>query len=369
MTRLFITCFFLMATATALAEETLQLTIPKEEGQPAITLEVLLDPTEALKIGADGNVRAVGSTPLAELCSDLETADCQDCDCDARVDISSFSINGESNVTVSPNSTLTFSWASRGAWDCAGTGLPGTSWNDGDKLPIGSEVITSPGLEPGATYTPTLRCENGPDVVDQASVTITVTEPAAVPEGCEGRVPEHMTRANECIHSGSAEGADCFSYREIFGSDSNPFPGPDGSARNFALQRDEYAAMQFIVPENLSRKGSWDLTESQFGLGSAGGKLSTISKCPGDFDKDAIDAESTGTCYVKMDGTGGIVRFEPAGGGDRFRCDLEPGETYYLNIVFTDSASGTPPNDLNWRCPDDRSTCGNRASVITSSAD
>lgn len=358
---------FILASGAALASDrTLNLVLPGAGGEGPRNVEIVLDPNVPLEISPDGNVYATGSALNPEICEG-SGPECPDCSCDAQVEIGSFSVNNEASVTVSPNARLDFRWASRGAWACEGSGLlPGTAWNDTVKDPSGIQTVSNAGLEPGETYTPTLICSNGsaPNARDERSVTVNVIAPAPVPEGCEGRIPEHLTRATRCIHSGTGFGADCTNYYEIFASEG-VFPGPDGSARNFELQRGQYAALQFIVPDNLSRRGSWSLTEAQFSGSTASGKITTLSKCPGDFSKQAIDAESQGRCYVRSEGSS-MVLWEPESGSDAFRCNLEAGETYYLNIVFTDSPSGTPPNEINWRCPGNLNACGHRMSVITS---
>lgn len=366
MPKITITLLSLFFSVSLVAQnKTIDISVPDETTGQSVTLQVELDGSTPLVIGADGTVSASGLTSVNDLCAGVGLGECPECNCDGvQVEIKNFSVNGQTAVSIFPNDTLNFAWGSQGAWECVGSGLPTTTWNTLDKAPDGTQQITSPDLEPGATYSAALVCSNGPVQSLASTVQVDVIAPDPVPAGCEGRNPEQFARATSCIHSGSAFGADCTSYREVFGSDDNPFPGPDGSARNFILNRGQYAAMQFVVPQNFDREGAWNVVESQFVVPTAGDRIWSISKCPGDFDQQAIEAESTGRCYVKSGNTSSIA-YQPSGGGDRFRCELEPGETYYLNVVFTDSASGTAPNDLNWFCPSGVDTCGNNMSVTS----
>lgn len=364
MRNVFLVAFLLVLAFSASAQnKNLDLTVPDESGSSTVTIGVELDSGIPLTIGPDGNVTATGLTRIDELCSEYSAGQCEG----VQVEIEQLQVNGQSEVSIFPNEALNFSWRSRGSWECRGSGLDGTDWNGGPKLPDGTQTISSPGLDPGATYPVSLVCANGTVESTPSVVTVNVIEPDPVPEGCEGRNPEHLTRARSCIHSGTAFGADCYSYAEVFGNELSSFPGSEGSNRNFILNRGEYAAMQFIVPQDFNREGGFNVTEAQFGVGTAGGKIWSISKCPGDFDRDAISAESTGRCYIQGSGSTSIL-YQPEGGGDPFRCELERGATYYMNLIFTDSAAGTAPADLNWWCPNGASTCGHILSVISRTA-
>ena len=361
--------FLSVAMVVAAQDRLLILTIPDPaEPQADAEFQVLLDSAQPVVIGSDGNLVARGVSVSPELCTQPENPD-PGANCGgAQVDVTDFRINGQSSgvLEVFPNQTLNMTWTSRGAWECLGSGLPGTSWNSVVKNPSGSQSVADPNLEPGGLYAPELICRNGTILQDTATLSLSVLEPTPVPEGCENRIPAQFTRTQACIFSGAALGNDCFLYPAIFGSSTNPFPGPSGSQRNFVLRRGEYAAMQFTVPTNLNRQGTFNVVEAQFGVGTAGRKIWSISKCPGDFDRAAITADYGGNCYRWVDGGSGAIAWAPAGSASAGYCELEPGETYYLNLVYTESEAGTAPADLVWRCPNNDSICGNNMSVVTS---
>ena len=67
-----------------------------------------------------------------------------------------------SPTTIGQGSNVQVTWDSRGAWECSGTGLPGTSWNTNNpKAPSGSVFVDTDNV-PLDTYTVELTCVNGP---------------------------------------------------------------------------------------------------------------------------------------------------------------------------------------------------------------
>lgn len=85
-------------------------------------------------------------------------------------------------------------------------------------------------------------------------------------------------------------------------------------------------------------------------------KLVTISQCPGDFNRDAIMAE-TG-CYRASN----TQNLEWGGVNSIRNCKLEANKTYYVNFVYTESDIGTPSSEIepSPTCLNtDLSPCGN----------
>ena len=101
----------------------------------------------------------------------------------------------------------------------------------------------------------------------------------------------------------------------------------------------DYMAIAFTT-EGLSSTATGTLDVNVTPSLQSSRKLISISQCPGDFDRDAIEAE-TG-CYRASD-----TQNVNWGGVDTDRnCILEADKTYYLNIVYTESDLGTSSQDL-----------------------
>jgi len=131
--------------------------------------------------------------------------------------------------------------------------------------------------------------------------------------------------------------------------------------------------MEFTVPESSDSKGGWVFETGQYGATAWDDVLSSISKCPGDFDQAAITNEMVGNCMRASSGnpfSNGFVSWAIAGEGiDLDRCQLERGETYYLNFFLTDSLPGDPVENMEWVCSSptlpNPSACGRAMAVST----
>ena len=257
------------------------------------------------------------------------------------------------SLTVSPDvivpgESVLVEWASEDATECHAPatedGLPGWS---GSKTPTGSEEISlASDLAPGE-YGLQLVCSNQFGDSPHAEVHVVLSEPV---DPCADRQPpQEMTRASHC--SVSVTGVDCHSYEEFFGG----FPGTT-SIRHFTLSPDHYAAMAF-TPEEIPPSARLDLNSTPIqGWDIPHGQLLwSISTCPGDFNITAIEEEMGDDACV-VHGPNAMFGFR-FGGSDFVsasnRCGLalEPGTTYYLNIVYTnDDPLTTPSTELSWAC-------------------
>lgn len=261
-----------------------------------------------------------------------------------------FTINGQSGeVSIQAGQTLHLAWQVSGAQVCQGQGqLPGWS---GPLPHAGSTMLSSAAIAPGESAAVRLVCAN-PEGVTETEITVSAQPPPPpVPEECVGRQPPaHMSRASQCLWNNSA---DCRSFDAVFG----PFPGWS-ITRQFQLGPGQYAAMAF----NSGSAGTFqrariEASEPQWGVMS-GRRLVTISRCPGDFSPEPGTA--TGRCYVASQSTlAPLIRFSFDQVFQHQDCVLEPNTDYFLNIVYTDSAEGTPTADLQWRCNNSSTaTCG-----------
>ena len=95
------------------------LSIPLDDSQP-----VTIDPET-------GELRATAASGFS--CS---TGGCEDVQVSfASADGGFFLVDGDTSTSVPETGSVTFDWGARGAWECQGTGLPGTNWNNPASCP------------------------------------------------------------------------------------------------------------------------------------------------------------------------------------------------------------------------------------------
>jgi hypothetical protein len=196
---------------------------------------------------------------------------------------------------------------------------------------------------------------------DGGSVDAAATADGSVPEGCppDRQPPAGMERVVRCDLASTE--TDCRDWADFF----NGVPGSTG-IRHIAMNRNQYMALELNVPDGVPAAA-----RSQIGLEALqawpdipkGQVIWTFSRCPGDFNAEAIARELEEDCVVTgIDANFGI-RF---GGSDALddpsRCalSLPPGTTYYLNMLFTeDDPWTTPSTELTWSCgPFSPDRCG-----------
>ena len=202
-----------------------------------------------------------------------------------------------------------------GAWSGAKTSSNGTH----------NESVTV--ANPPATYT--LTCQNPGANAVQRQVTISSQGSAE----CVNQPPIALV-----------EQTDPNTFQD--GTNNIPWGDATGVTVRYGLSKFKYSALDFTTPNST-------LTKKVFfenGRPSDGGPANytvTISECPGDF------AVHLNQDFCKVSGATPTLRWttDP---NVTFRCNLEPGKQYYLNIVHSlDEASGY----TNSVCPD-ASECG-----------
>ena len=283
---------------------------------------------------------------------------------DATVSITEFfAISGSTVVgadgviTVTRGAALSFRWKAPGAVSCAGSGLPLSSWTQTrDPFTRSDVVISTAGLpEPVGmdTYSMTLTCTNA-ELVEQVALTLQVEESQPAPHECVS-VPSlthasggFFTRATVLVDDSGAP-QDGTEFSAVFLA---PFPGTSNQ-RRLRLVPNQYAAIRFDTPADLSaaHNGIFQ-AEPLIGYNTAT-RLMSISRCPGDFNVENLEPG----CIRSLSGTDG---FRWQGISHATRCALEPGQTYYLNFVYTDAPVGTPPSQITPGCvPGSIGYCGN----------
>jgi len=323
-----------LASATAIAQTERTIEIQTDEGQ----LDVPLDDGVPLRILTDGDISA---TAIQGFSCSSGGATCDD------VQVSMSSADGGS-FTLSPNpvnqgSNVSIGWSGTGAWECTGTGLPGTTWNNQNpKQPSGQQSVGTGPLTAGTSYDVEVTCSNGP-VTDTRVLSLTVEEDTIPdPEGCEN-VPELSDYAgwSEATNVGYDDDfLDPGQWATVFG---NPFPG--GGQVRFELTKGQYAAMAFTTPSNLNSndQGRVGSAEAAGGSSGTGVRMMSISRCPGVFDPEYI--EDPGCLKTNM---GSGTEFNWYGPNHEWAdfpgfCELQADTTYYMNVIFSDSSAGTIP--------------------------
>ncbi|GMV28973.1 MAG: hypothetical protein AMXMBFR59_10980 [Rhodanobacteraceae bacterium] len=222
------------------------------------------------------------------------------------------------------------------------TGWPttGNVCSDADSCGTTHSVpITLPAV-PG-NYVFDLSCRrNGSN--DVASSRRTVTVPVITPPtaGCIApaglmRLDTAYVEFNYTVSNGRV--ADATRFEDIFGYSTadaplRAFPGTVNLNQRVFLSRNGYVALQFTVPSNLTldTTGAFRFEETQPQTSPARMSM-TISKSCGDFSPTAT-APLTNACVLNNATTNGNL-FWGYAPGNPMVCQLQPGETYFLNII------------------------------------
>ena len=293
-----------------------------------VNTEIELAPGSDVEIDpSTGNLFATPADPNA--CSATVSCD------DVQVDITLFTA---SPVTVTQGQSVSLNWNARGAWSCEGSGFASTPWNATDKLPSGSQLVSTSGV-PLGTYDVALNCSNGP-VSDQLIRSVTVEEGSGGggPAFCgpEGRLPPPGLSPDRTAISNAFNETfpdPTFTWEDVF---RDPFPG--GGSEFWRTDRDQYISLEFTtsgVPTGTA--GKLEFVNPQ-GASNFGLSLVTFSQCPGDFTNqpDPDCKKLIGNSNIRYS-----VGTNPA-----FTCQLQPNTTYYLNVLHTRDSSAP----YEWEC-------------------
>jgi len=343
-----------LVAGPALADRTLWL--ETDEG----TLEVPLKLDENLSVLPSGDISAVASEEFV-CSSEPEGPDCED----VQVSLT----NSHSFLTVSPGSVnqgdnITISWRARGAWECVGSGLPGTTWNSGSaRVPAGSVNVSTSPLDADTEYTVALECSNGP-VSATRTASLSVADANGGDNGGDNGGPESCSDDSPTL----GNFGDWSRATDVGGSGNpniytNVFPGDEfpGTSNNFPfyLERNRYVAMRFTVPETLvDRRGGWTVAPitSDTSVSGAGRMFATITRCPGDFNVENFEDKTCAGISTTSEGAIGTRWTTDPNDPDPFDryCFIERGETYYLNVLYT------YPDANVETFPPEQSDCGGR---------
>lgn len=127
-------------------------------------------------------------------------------------------------------------------------------------------------------------------------------------------------------------------FEELPGTGGGSIGYVQARSINFEMNTNTYWAIKTTFPNELiSRKESF--TEP-FGNTNRAGYTVSISSCPGDFASNSPD--TNGRCVVSG-GNISIIWSTDSSSNPIFECILNPGNTYYLNVIH----SLVPPYSLS----------------------
>ncbi len=215
--------------------------------------------------------------------------------------IINFSVTPGSEVVNGQEVTLTFDWETENAASCSGD-WPGSATPETS----GSQEI-SVTLNSSTIYTLTCIGASG----DLDSVTDSV----------EILVPETQAACNVTLQGSEVLWDDLFKEN---------WPGPSYEKVVVQIAEKGYLAIEFNT-RNVKDIGVLSNIEA---VATPGWRLGSVSRCSGKFD---VEDEA---CTYKWGDHGGIF-WDTSGQADPSHCNLDPNETYYWNMTFTD---GKNPN-------------------------
>jgi len=345
-------CASLLATH-AFAQDAPKLILQTSPSSTEINLK------DSVSISSDGTISA---TPVdANACQ--ATASCEG----VTVSVTSFDSPAEQSgtITVNEGSNVELTWRSSGATACqpAGDFQPwlskGLLASDSRDATSSQKTLSTTNAADSSPYELKLQCSNGTvsSTIDSGSILNLVVNEVVPPSptSCEGREPiAGWTRLTSgslgCDYLNSS--SNCRTWSGIW---NDTFLGP-GSGTTKKILTNRSGGRQYVAIE-FSTSGMSSTAKGRFDVTSAGGEvlqqplIVTISKCPGDFNQ-----AQPNDCYFHHP----LFNFKwrAPQSTDSASCVLEPNSTYYLNMLSSDSASGTLPTNIQPNATCENAFCG-----------
>lgn len=228
------------------------------------------------------------------------------------------------DTTITVGESVTISWNISNASSCNATG--GISgWEDftfNTPSDSGSQVFT---FNNSGNVVFGLSCVNSENATRARQVQIGVSNPST---GGGGGTPANCTPPT---NSG-----DTRNWSSVFDAS---WPAPNGNRRNFEISRGEYLALRIDTADAVQLGKTAGYIGNAVVTGSSGTRLIQVSKCPGDFST----AVGKG-CRIEATFSRSL-NWVIGTDGANYTCDLEPNETYYINVIF-----GSILNPLSTTC-------------------
>lgn len=147
--------------------------------------------------------------------------------------------------------------------------------------------------------------------------------PGRWPEGCDrDPLPGNTWQTPRAIDE----------FSDVFGT----WPGRNGNSERLDINTNQWVSLWFRASSDPLRTGVFETNEAPVpGFRADRGRVLSISECPGDFSPDPPGQ----ACTVGMRGPAVKLWWESGvglGTGTDWRCTLEAGRVYFLNIIFGD---------------------------------
>jgi len=218
----------------------------------------------------------------------------------------------------------------------------------------------------------------GPIQVDGSQQSSTATILADAPTGSQSFTfscrPDSMTPATDqatdsvTIEAGSGSTVDCSNFPPPPGTSRDTsmattwnevfsfWPGGSGNTETINVRNGQYMALEFTANSESVTFGGYTWGKPTSGLGPQANAVVSYSQCAGDFNPDIQgDGQQDPECVFAA--LNGSVQWQlpPAEVGS---CQLEPGTTYFLNIIFGEA--GSPATSS---CPSGETWCSHLGGV------
>jgi hypothetical protein len=237
-------------------------------------------------------------------------------------------ITAPGSVSVNQSFTVSYSATNFTPATCTASSTPSLNgWNG--VVSGGTASVTAPGAT-GQVSLNLFCTRSGGSNVTATAVIVTVNNPLNCPGtpniGGTATAPVTVVRGNQVFVS-------VVNFSDLFLG--NAFPGgPSGTTTPLAsLPFNEVRALQFEMPNNLSSDGLFSLSESSGG-GGTGQPVLAISQCPGEARNLAPSPRSCGDGPTSQTAVASWTDLDNGFQFSNRRCQLTPGQTYYLNIAL-----------------------------------
>jgi len=233
---------------------------------------------------------------------------------------------------------------------CSGTGSPVSCSPTNATVSVPSTA--SMGTNTTCTYTGTANCGGAVSSANLV-VTSTPTQGGDIPIECNSLATIHtstgaawnrLTTGTSVMYGdGTTATRDPTDYVSVwsYGAGQQPWPGETSTVRPTILAN-LYLAQKFVTPSDTSLAPKWSWTGS--GLNS--NFAVTISMCPGDFGQTGT--QLTAGCKINQSQSSNGLTAHIAATQQGSACTINPGKTYYLNVL---PDASLPVNNVSTSSP------------------
>jgi len=261
--------------------------------------------------------------------------------------------------TAEPGQTIRANWQSEHATSCSATSSPQLNDWKGTKSTSGTNhsISIPSSASHGQAYDLKLVCNGPGGASPQITRKVTVKEEPSAPSGCENRtISGYTAERNPQVDRSGSRWEDVFRH----------WPGSTGHTV-IRVSRDKYAAIEFTPSESPANNARIDIQVISTSVTppSTSNMLVSISTCPGDFGKTAIDDDPKmeGRCLVDLEPR---IAYKGGTRSNITHCLVEPGQRYFLNVIPKNGGYIPLESDeAEWQCGFDENaqSCGTALSV------